>query len=180
MSRRRRRRRGGERERTRYPHHGTLSSRGRWSPKDNDLASAAAATVRTVLSSRIPRLPISFTPRFPCSPPPLDPPRTTLLASPLPLRHLFRQRLLSFSFPFSFAWREPHERAHFFFSIGNYQWTTPRWLRSVEDALRRRYLLSINPIVETLGVFRTLPDIRVQTYFLKDTPLQLSTIINYQ
>lgn len=167
MSRRRQRRRGGERGRTRYPHHGTLSSRGRWSPKDNDLASAAAATVRTVLSSRIPRLPISFTPRFPRSPSPLPSPShhalsSSSLPSPFLLHHLFRQRLLSFSFPFSLAWREPHEQRIFFFSIGNYQWTTPRWLRSVERTHHVGVSLSsINPVVNSIdGLFRVLPDFR--------------------
>lgn len=83
----------------------SLSSRGRWSPKDNDLASAATATVRTVLSSRIPRLPISFTPRFPRFAPYL---RDYRRPPPLfPLYHPFSTFSASVSFhsPFYFLLR---------------------------------------------------------------------------
>lgn len=141
MPRRRRRRRGDERGRRRYPHHGTLSSRGRWSPKDNDLASAAAATVRTVLSSRIPRLPISFTPRFPHS----SPRPSTWLPFPSPP--------LSSSFPPSlfirlsiFSWEyDTAENIFFFYREPSMEETPCRLLRSAErtteSTIRRRLLL---------------------------------------
>lgn len=109
----------------------SLSSRGRWSPKDNDLASAATATVRTVLSSRIPRLPISFTPRFPRFAPYLLDYR--LLSSPL--YHPFSTFSTSVSFhsPFHFLLHSASTTSEcIFFSLsgtinGRYHADCDRW-----------------------------------------------------
>lgn len=167
MSRRRRRRRGGERERTRYPHHGTLSSRGRWSPKDNDLASAAAATVRTVLSSRIPRLPISFTPRFPHSLPPSPP--SPPLGPSLHVLSRFPSTVfsanVSFHSPFHFLLRgaSPTSKRIFFLYRELSMDDTELAAIGGEDAPRRRYLSSVNPVID--GVYSWYSRISAQTYF---------------
>lgn len=62
-----------------YPHHG-IPHRGVVDPPRTTTLRLRQPTVRTVLGSRIPRLPISFTPRF--SPPP--PSRTLLAPQPSP------------------------------------------------------------------------------------------------
>lgn len=140
MPRRRRRRGGaGERGRARYTPTTTPSRRGVVDPPRTTTLRLRQPTVRTVLSSRIPRLPISFTPRFFVCPP------SSLLPSlPLYLSLSFSQRASSSSAtssPFillfrflSWWWRCSRRatRKHVLFlfssSSQDYQWATPRWL----------------------------------------------------
>lgn len=115
MSRRRRRRRGGERERTRFPHHGTPLVEGSLIPQGQRpcvCGSGNRSNGSEFPDSSITNIFHSSLPSFASLPP--SAPRSTLVSLSLPSHRLFRQRLLSFSFPFSLAWREPHERAYFF------------------------------------------------------------------
>lgn len=163
MSRRRRRRRGGERERTRYPHHGTPLVEGSLIPQGQRpcvCGSGNRSNGSEFPDSSITNIFHSSLPSFASLPPPLG----------LSLRARFPLAPLPPSFPptspfillsiFSCVARAPRASV-FFFSIGNYQWMTPCWLRSVERTPRRRYLSSVNPVV---GSIHGYSRISVQTY----------------
>lgn len=121
-------------------------------------------TVRTVLSSRIPRLPISFTPRFFVRSLALFGPALVLPSSssafPLLAPSLLTASSTSSS-PFILLFRflsrgdAPRTRAHFFSSVpGLSMDDTASAASGGKDAPRRRFSAGLNPASGARGVYR--------------------------